>query len=52
MERGQRGLPLLLADLDEGEVLEFLYYGKRVKAKFPDETCTVSLNNYWYAVVE
>ena len=35
-----------------GETLEFLYYGKRVKAKFPDETCTVSLNNYWYAVVE
>ena len=39
-------------DIYEGEALEFLYYGKRVKAKFPDETCTVSLNNYWHAVVE
>ena len=37
-------------DIYEGRVLELLYYGKRVKAEFPDETCTVSLNNYWYAV--
>ena len=37
-------------DIYEGKVLEFLYYGKRVKAEFSDETCTASLNNYWYAV--
>ena len=35
-------------DIYRGKVLELLYYGKRVKAEFADETCTVSLNNYWY----
>ena len=37
-------------DIYQGTVLEFLYYGKRVKARFEDgETCTVSLNSYWYS---
>ena len=31
-----------------GKVLKLLYSGKRVKVKFADETCTVSLNSWWH----